>query len=199
MSKAFRDAVIKQWPDMIYVDQCFVQMPISHVATGFCIERPPSGAYLWRFLYPLYVPSESFHLTFSQRLPPPNGFISLPGQRTAQELADEFAKRIAPHREAVRNLSHLENFKNYLETDSSLKSPFIREGYAMTLVMLGKGDEAMESLQMLSNDAILCREPPDLIGNVDKVIEALSVSAGNARELMSRWEVQTRRRIGLPE
>jgi len=43
----------------------------------------------------------------------------------------------------------------------------------MTLVMLGKADEAMESLQMLSNDPILCRELPDLIGKVDNVIEAL--------------------------
>ena len=199
MSKAFRNAVIKKWPDTIYVDGCFVQMPISHVATGFCIERPPSGAYLWRFLYPLYVPSESFHLTFSNRLPPPNGFISLPGQRSAQELADEFITRIAPHREAVRSLSNLENFKKYLETECSLKSPFTREGYAMTLVMLGKGDAAMESLQMLSNDPILCRDLPDLIGNVDNIIEALSVSVGNARELLGRWEAQARRRIGQPE
>jgi hypothetical protein len=199
MSKAFRNAVSKKWPDMIYIERRFVQTPISHVATGFCIERPPSGAYLWRFLFPLYVPSESLHLTFSNRLPRPNGFISLPGQRSAQELADEFLTRIAPHREAVRSLSNLENFKSYLETDSSLKSPFIREGYAMTLVMLGKGDEAMESLQMLSSDPILCRELPDLIGNVDRVIEALSVSVGNARELLTRWEAQARMRIGVSE
>jgi hypothetical protein len=69
----------------------------------------------------------------------------------------------------------------------------------MTLVMLGKADEAMESLQMLSNDPILCRELPDLIGKVDNVIEALSVSVGNARELLSRWEAQARMRIGLAE
>ena len=56
----------------------------------------------------------------------------------------------------------------------------------------------MESRQMLSNDPILCRDRPDLIDNVDNVIEALSVSVGNARELLGRWEAQARRRIGQP-
>jgi hypothetical protein len=114
MSKAFRNAVLKQWPSMTYVDHCFIELPVTHIACGFLTERPPGGAYLWQVTYPLYVRNDRITLTFGDRLPRPDGFIADPRRFDRKELAGEFSKRIAPYREKVRMLGELGNFKSYL-------------------------------------------------------------------------------------
>jgi hypothetical protein len=66
----------------------------------------------------------------------------------------------------------------------------------MTLIMLGRGDGIARNPFPRYSAAQDC---PELIENVDRVIEALAVSVGSARELLMRTELEMRRRIGLPE
>ena len=194
--RKFASVVLKELPNLVYLDGYFMETPISHVACGFAYERPPSGTYIWKFVFPLYYRGNKLGLTFSDRLPPPQGYIS--GSRwNDTELATEFIRRIEPRREEVRDLGTLDGFKRYLERSGTLRSPFARRGYALTLIMLGETEKAMHHLEILSGVTGLERGDPNFHSENQDVLRCLSNSLESAQTLLLQWEAETRQRLGL--
>lgn len=195
--KKFADVVLKALPNLVLVDGYFVEIPILHIACGFSYERPPSGTYIWRFVFPLYYRTDKLGLMFSDRLPRPHGHI--PGSRwNDSELAAEFVRRVEPFREVVRALGTLIGFKHYLEESGALRSPFIRRGYALTLIMLGEVEEATQHLKVLRSVTGIERGHPNFHSENDEVLRCLSNGLESAQTLLLQWEAETRQRLGLP-
>jgi hypothetical protein len=195
LSKGFRKAVLKHLPILIEVGSALLEPPILHVASGFSCERTQSGAYIWKVAFPLYYPTESIGLTFSDRIP--HGYI--PGRWNDRELAAEFVRRIEPYRPGVRALGDLSVFRRYLEESElrKLGSPFIRRAYAFTLVLLGETEEAKEQLRYLRDVTGPERSEPNFHTENAEVESALSASLESAQSLLLQWEAETRHRLGL--
>lgn len=195
MNKKFIAEVLKLAPEFSVVDHYFYEKPVGHILWGFLAERPPSGAYFWRYTFPLYDRSERLHLGFGDRLPPPDDFMEVTrgGEKVA---AAEFVGRIRKYRSEQASLARLDRFAEYLETEVGLQNPIIRRGYAVTLIMLGRANDAINELKILSSlDWV--QKKPEFIGDMTKLLNDLSAGIDVAQETLASWELETKRHLGL--
>jgi hypothetical protein len=66
------------------------QYPYDKILNGFYFEKVRTNIYLWKFCQPLYVPSESIHFTFGNRLTNQNGnhIFDFSNPTTSEEILD---------------------------------------------------------------------------------------------------------------
>jgi hypothetical protein len=156
MNKKFEREVLRLLPDFRVANRgCFFEIPVQHVLAGFVWEKVSMGIRVYKWAFPLYEGSEFFHLGYADQLPRPNHLIHLkwsedlvhprPGQE--QTVAEEFVRRITPHREEVSKLRDLSCFLSYQQARHS-GNPRLRRGLALTLIMEGERDRASEQLAL---------------------------------------------------
>ena len=203
MNKKFIAEVLKLAPELSVVDYYFYEEPVDHILCGFVAERPPSGAYFWKYAFPLYDRFKFLHLTFGNRLPPPDGYMTA-GLANVKAVAAEFVRRIQPYRSEVASLAQLDRFAEYIETEIGLGNDIVRRGYALTLILLGRADEAASELRTLNSIYEEYRDHP-VYGDrytqpsrdAKKLLSDLSVGIEVAQETLEGWEQETKRRLGL--
>lgn len=195
MNKTFLAEVLKLAPEFSVVDHYFYEEPVGHILCGFLCERSPSGAYISSYAFPLYDRFRFLHLNFSDELPYPDGFMEAPRGRE-KELAAEFIRRIEPYKPEVASLASLEQFAKRLEARPSLKNPWTRRGYAVTLIMLHRRDEAMSELAALSALDYV-KQTPDFDADITRLVNDLSEGIEVAKKTLEGWEAETRERLGL--
>ena len=195
MNKKFIDEVLRLAPEFSVVDVYFYEKPVGHILCGFVCEMPPSGACIWTYALPLYDRFEFLHLTFGGRLPPPDGFIDVKGL-SDKEIAEKFVARIQPYRSEASSLANLDRFAAYIETECPLKSPTIRRGYALTLIMLDRVDEAMEQLTIVKSLSTV-RENSEAERDLAALVTDLSAGIELAKKRLEGWELETKRALGL--
>lgn len=136
----------------------------GHILSGFSVESVRGGLRISRFTFPLYDISESLNLSYSAPLPWPNDFIDNESYESPRARADEFIARAFPFVQEIEALGRLENFCAYLqksiisfakERRDSRIDPYLRYGYAATLVLLEKFDEACNQFEIVKNDFLL--------------------------------------------
>jgi hypothetical protein len=195
LNKKFIAEVLKLVPEFSVVDHYFYETPVGHILYGFAAERPPSGAYFWRYVFPLYDRSQHLHLGFGDRLPPPDDFMEAT-RGSEKAVAAEFVRRILKYRSEQASLARLDRFAEYLETEVGLENPVTRRGYAVTLIMLGRADDAMNELKTLSSLDWVQRKP-ESISDISKLLGDLSAGIEVAQETLAGWELETKQRLGL--
>jgi hypothetical protein len=157
VNKKFMREILRLLPNFrVTAGHYFYEPPVHHVLAGFAWERPPSGVRLWKYAFPLYEGGE-LHLGYADRLPQFDDCTTpLPGQQQRlvpplpeqeRRMAEEFVRRIEPYRREVSKLRDLDHFLNY-QKSKSMENPLIRRGLALTLVMIGEADKALDQLAM---------------------------------------------------
>jgi len=169
----------------------FYELPFEHVLAGFAWEVPRGYLYIWKYGFPLFEEFEGMHFGYGDRLPRPAGMISLAETRES-EVASEFVQRIAPYRKAISKLRDLNNFLSYLESEPNrLENPVLRRGYALTFIMVGKDDEAVEQLKFY----IRTEDRPEFRQSAQGWID--SIREGSARARLLSREEQFKDRFGI--
>ena len=195
MDEKFIAEVLRLVPEFSVAGHYFYEPPVSHIIWGFLAERPPSGAYFWRYAFPLYDRSERLHLGFGDRLPHPDDFMEV--RRGGEKAtAAEFIRRIRKYRAEQASLAQLDRFGEYLERGIGLENPVIRRAYAVTLIMLNRADDAMKELKILSSSSWVQRRP-ELVSDLAKLTGDLSAGVGVAQQTLAEWEQETKQRLGL--
>ena len=196
MNKKFIREVLKLAPDLSVVDQFFYIQPVDHILCGFLCERPTTSAYFWKYIFPLYVRFDFLHLAFGDRLPPPDG--SMEARRGMEKkVAEEFVKRIEPYVSEMASVADsLDRCVEYIESLQTLGNLHIRRGYAYTLILLDRAEEARTHLEVIvSSDEM--REYPERYSDVPIVLRDLSVGLEAAKGTLMQWELETKRTLGL--
>lgn len=198
MNKKFIRETLKLVPEFGVVDSHFFEQPVDHIIAGFLCERPPSGAYIWKFAFPLYDRVvDHISLGFGERLPHPEDFIDTSADQELA-LASEFVLRIKPYRAEVSALKKLENFLSYIERMEvrSFDNPWIRRAYATTLIMVDRMDEARVQLDLLERTEIISRYL-NFREDISTLQKDLRRGSGEARATLLAWEAATKQQLKL--
>lgn len=195
MNKKFIAEVLKREPRFAAVDHYFFERPVGHIMSGFLCERPPSGAYIWKYAFPLYDRFPFLHLGYGMRLPGTDGFMVVnKGHESA--LSEEFLRRIKPYQKDVSKLQDLEEFRAYIETAVGLQHPGIRRGYAATQIMLGRGHDAASALSTLL-DPQQTGLDHEFTRDVQKLLDDLDAGIPVAQRTLGQWERDAKARLGI--
>ena len=154
MNKKFEKEILKLRPAWRLCGRYFCMMPVDLIVTGFTWDKSRDGIYLWRYAHPLFDES-SIASAFAQRLDHPDDYLAVTkgGERAA---AFEFITRVERYEQEMSTLREPQEFLAYIESLSAFRNPWIRRGYAMTLLVLGRTAEATAHI-----DRLLKHEPID--------------------------------------
>jgi len=193
MKKAqFIKKVLKEKPELSNVDTFFYVSPVEHILSGFCCEITPHGAYINRFLYPLFDKNEFIHLTYSQRLKYPDGYIDF-DKVDKKELANEFLSRINGYVDSAYDYLTIQQFCHCLDERPELLDHEHAQmifGYAM--VLLNEKDKAREYL----NKAIAELRKP-FYDECNQILTLLDEDLESAKQVILSWEAEMKESIGL--
>jgi hypothetical protein len=179
------------------VKDYFYRVPMEHILCGFAVQTAPySGRYIYRYAYPLYDPIGLLHPTFGGRLPLPAGFMPRQANPvSADEEAADLVSRIAPYEEETYTWGTPPAFLSLLKSKDP-DVPQVHRAYAFTLVLLGRGAEAVSELRALRNRSDLDEDSCSLNG-VDELCDALSRGADDARACLLRWEAEAKSKFAI--
>jgi len=142
VNKKFQQEVLRLRPDLRVANGYFYKCPVDQFLCGFLCEGGSGGFYIWRYALPLYDRLERPHLTFGERLPASNGYLTAAQFSNPKDRATEFVRRIEPYENATYAWRDLGVFLSRIEAMNALENPWVSRAYALTLVMLGRASEA---------------------------------------------------------
>lgn len=190
---AFEVAVLSRLPGFSSTDEYFFVEPLQHVMSGFVCEKTPRGAYIWKFVFPLFDPFKTVSLSYSQRLAWPAGYIDFKEVPKAL-LAQEFVRRIEPHAKYSKLLLSLPEFRNYLaHRPETGRHEHLEMVLGFTCVLIGE-----QSLAALHLGQALPRMRPEYREYCERVLDALADGLDSAQREVLSIEVSVRQRLGLP-
>jgi hypothetical protein len=195
VSKKICKAIVNIRPDLGDLDGYFYFKPVGHVLAGFVCEARPDGTYIVPYLFPLYTGERELHLTFGEPLSYPESRVALAkdDERTTARL---FVATMERHEARMRALQDLDAFAKYVESVKPLENPWIRRGYAFTLILLNRPAEAEIQLQMLRGLPGTANYPGFDVA-IEQVAAQLVVSFAAARETLLGWEAETKMHFRL--
>ena len=182
MNRRFIAEVLKLAPDLSVVGHYFYMKPVDHIMGGFLCERPSTTAFFWKYAFPLYVPFNFLHLGFGDRLPRPEGIMPVKrGPGMAKEVAKEFVKRIEPYKAEMRETTmSFDRFAACVEREIGLENRGILRGYAYTLLLMGREEEARAHLESIVGSEE-SKEFPKRYADVRIILNDLSKGTGKRR------------------
>lgn len=194
MSKKIRKAILGIRPDLGDLDGYLYFRPIGHVLCGFVCEGRPEGTRIVPYAFPLYSGEKRLHLSYAEPLDYPEDLIE--SSTGDANTAREFVLRMERHEARIRALENLDDFARYIETTKPLENPWIRRGYAVTLIMLGRAEEAEHQLQILRGQSVTAR-----YAGFDAAIAEISADLAHgidaARARLDTWEAQMKAQLHL--
>lgn len=200
MNKRFIAEVLKLMPNFSVSGSYFYQHPVDHILCGFLCEDPPSGPYIWSYSFPLYDRFKRLHLGFGSRLPGADAHMETK-HGTPKEQAEEFVMRIQPHLSEVAALADLNQFVEYIEsrfvvTGLIQRVHQVRRGYANTLILLDREDEAARELEAIC-DMDRVKNDPTAMKDLAKLRQDLSAGLDTAKKTLGEWELDTKKKLGI--
>jgi len=164
--------------------------------SGFCCEITPHGAYIWKFVYPLFDKFECISLLYSHRLDHPEGYINF-DEIDKKELATEFLSRVDKYIEDAYSYLTLDQFCDLYIEEPSLLEHEVAEmvlGYSMTL--LGKKESAIKHLTNASaNVGGYLREPA--LSECKNILSIVQSDIDIAQREILKLEQKMKKSIGL--
>jgi len=198
VNRSFAREVLKLRPRWQLAEGYFYQLPVEHLLCGFVYEKIPySGAYLWHYAFPLYVPSDFIHLGFGDRLPHPQGFMPRDPHRQALAEAAEFICRIAPYEADTYSWGSLPGFLTLLESKRGSEYLPRTVAHALTLILLGRYGEAETPLNDVARHADRDQIPPGFVESMEEIRADLARDGEQAVECLKRWEADSKTRFGI--
>ena len=139
--------ILKERSEFLNIDAFFFVKPVEHILSGFFCEVTPRGAYVWKFVYPLFDRFDCLSLLYSQRLEYPEGYIDFE-KVDKKRLADEFLFRIEKHFEDAYQYLTLDQFCGlYKQRPALLKHERAEMALGYSMVLLGEKDSAIKHLE----------------------------------------------------
>lgn len=196
--KRFDREVLKLRPDLRRTSGLYYKVPVGHVLCGYAFERTSGNAYASYYACPLYDHIDLIALTFGDRLPEPEGGLAFE-QTDEKLLAQEFVQRISAYDPLLAKLSDPAGFAEFVARRPNIfGNPRVRRGYAMTLVMLGRADEAREHLQLLSRMSEVA-QLAHFHEDVNLVLSRLDDGVEAAQSTLAEWERATKARFRIEQ
>ena len=182
-------------------------VPVGSVFKGIIFESSGFSAaafYPNAFAQPLYVPSDSFTLTFGKRLL--GNWHYEPGQE--ESLAKQLIESM--HTESAFKL--LEDLStpdkmalNLNKYHPSPQDPYLQRAVAYSFAVSGRFEEALawldecrKSLHELQSSQPMLRWPALLLNEVTKFRELVASDRTAATEHLAKWTEDTRAKLHLP-
>jgi hypothetical protein len=194
MKKKFVADVLDKLTGFSSFDTYFFSRSFEHMLSGFNCEITPRGAYIWLFAYPLFDRSDFLHLSYSERMPFPKGFIDFSVIPQAR-LTDEFLLRIEGLAESAGTPLALANFFQKFEKEPRLlNNERLRGTLGFAKVLANDVDAAKEHLSAVlsSSHELPWRK------DVSNVYEKLAANdLGGAIKLVTGFENMTKQRLGI--
>lgn len=194
MSRTVERAILKLRPNFRLSSGYFYMTPVGHILCGFTFEQSRSGAYISHFALPLYDRVEFIHLAFGDRLTHPQGYMPTT-DLAAPQIAEEFIRRIAPFEADLAARQDPGEFLGYVQAKPRT-NPWVQRGYVMTLIFLGRRDEALKELKRLREMDGLPGSP-EFSETLQRISERLEEGILPAQQLLAEWEAATRKRLKI--
>lgn len=184
--------VLKEQSDFLNVGTFFFLKSFEHVLSGFCCEVTPRGAYIWRFVYPLFDRFDCLSLLYSQRLEYPEGYIDFE-LVDKENLADEFLLRINKYVDDAYQHLTLDQFCGlYERRPDLLKHERAQMAFGYSKVLLGEKDLAIKHL---TEAVIYLREPA--LSECKNILSLIDSDFEGAKKEVLNLEQEMRKNIGL--
>lgn len=188
----FINKVLKGKQGLANINTYFYVLPVTHILSGFFCEMTPRGAYIWRFLYPLFDTSDALHLLYSKRLEYPNDYIDF-GSVDKADLANTFLYRIEAHIDDAHELLTIQKFRSYCESRPSLlEHEHSQMVYGFAMLLLNEDQKAFSFL----NRARMHLQSPYKEQCLE-VLQLLSKEPKVAKELILKWEESVKLKLGV--
>lgn len=188
----FARIVLTKMQDFSCRENYFFLSQVEHMLSGFFCELTPQGAYLWKFIYPLFDRFKGLSLLYSERFPSPAGYIDF-SEISKSNLAEEFVARLKDHLDGAKRYLSIPQFCGYfVERPALLKHSHARMvlGYAETL--MGHQDQALAHL----STAMPGLQKPYL-NDCQMIFDLARVDMKSAKKEILRFESEMRKQIGL--
>lgn len=197
MANKFEQDVLKRLPGYAVVEGNFYRPPVGPILVAFAYDKPPRRIRPILFAMPLYDRVRLSSLSYCDYLPYPQKEIerqAFPGVR----LAEEYLRIMLPYAPRLHARADPATFLEYLlNREYGLDPPWSRRAYAMTLIWLGRCDEARPHLELLLNERI-DTESDQLFHEEMAALRAdLDAGPGVARARLLQWEATNRQKYGL--
>jgi hypothetical protein len=132
----------------ILTDTYVIKSPIEDIVIGFCFERSSTddGIYIWWFTQPLYIPDNTLHLTFGNRirLPDKNELWNF-GKNHIDNTVNILMEELLIHDKMINVLKVPSNFyEYYLETREKNIRIYEATIYTACWIGLSNVDEEIE-------------------------------------------------------
>ncbi|MDS1907813.1 hypothetical protein [Vibrio parahaemolyticus] len=188
----FIKKVLKERPSFRNIDTFFFIEPFEHILCGFFCEITPRGAYVWKFVYPLFDRFDCLSLLYSERLVYPEGYIDFANvDRT--NLASEFVSRTNKFIESAHQYLKLEQFcELYSRRPDLLKHERAEMTLGYSYILLGKKELANKHL--ISALEYL-REPA--LSECQNILSLLDIDIEEAKLGVLQLEQVMKKNIGL--
>lgn len=185
-------SVLRELPDFNNVDTFFFVKQFEHVLSGFCCEVTPRGAYIWKFVYPLFDRFPCLSLLYSTRLEYPEGYIDFE-KYDKKNLANEFLLRIKKHIDDAYHYLSLTQFCGLYEQRPELfKHERAEMAYGYSLILLGERDLAIKHL----TNAVASLRGPTLAECLN-VLNLVESNIEDAKLKVLNIEHEMKKNIGL--
>lgn len=188
--------VLRKRLDLLNLDTYFYVSPVDCILSGFLCETTPRGAYVWRFIYPLFDRNENLTLLYSKRLDYPEGYIDY-RKIPKNKLSDEFLLRIDKHVADTSNYLTVEGFYNYIcEVTELSKNAYVQKAMGACMLLMGDKKRASNHLR------IAAASPAAMIKNdfrteCDQLMTLMEDDIEGAQRLILSWKDEMKERLGL--
>lgn len=151
------------------------------ILSGFYLENTRHGAYVWKYILPLFDPASAMHLTYSLRLEGAAGYIDTIGL-SKQIIAEKFCAIVEPIQVELQSLKAHNDFQNYIErNDDFLMNPLVRGVYGITLLLSDNIKEAIDELQLCLNSTNKGHNPEEY-SFFENVLDNIEEDSMNAKK-----------------
>ena len=180
------------FPELSRLGRFYFIREFDHVLSGFFIEKTPRGAYLWKFVYPLFDDFEDLNLIYSQRLSGEQGYVDFDSGFDG-DMAKLIGDRVKDIVESARGILTIPQFLSYCESyPGCLDNPLGLLNYGYGQILTGHYSEAGSNLAKA-----LYKLPERRAQFCMYIMDLLKSNPGAAQEAVLSLEVRKRAELGL--
>lgn len=192
--KKFISSILGTAPQLANTDLYFYLKPAKHILCGILCEATPNGIYLWEFVYPLFDRKDFIHLTYSQRIKFPEGYIDFE-QVNNDTLPSEFWARVGDKFDNLSPYMELDNFYSLLNSNKA--NDYNQIIMAYTMILLNDSQTAQEHLDIAIQSQQLQKDKA-LLEECILIRELMASSKlDKAVEIIASWEVQKKQKLKI--
>jgi hypothetical protein len=202
--------LLPQFPELGCKGRLLFVTPIGQLLRGLLLESSgfrSDGGYLEAFAQPLFIPTDHFWYSVSEREGGPSHYWEIDlndPQPSMHRLSSAIAAEGMGFLESVRDLvSYASKLQRSMLIDGRLLNPHVAEPLAYSLILLGDLSGSAKTLSLiqdsLKTDAVAAPWTQELGIRIGQIEEAQRSDPALAIELLNTWRIHTVTNLGLTE